>query len=945
MLPPTEVVQTVDLLVVDKLKTDGNYVTNAVRIGKVSDLITTLDLNFTGNVTFINTIQPPVGEELDGIFDHITIRQSLNLYPDADVNGLFLDHLEDVTITNPKEGDILLYTPNSTTGEYQFVNTPGIPYPPNNTDRIYGWSEGSWVDITDCIKCPTYTIGDLSILKIDDLPLEVDRTHTYSVVHPTADPILKDLTYTWSANSDQVVISNKTSKITNITYRSEGTYNLTCVVDSPTSVDGPKVATREVLVKDIETFRILTEPDEYPVETEDGYFVTYMTDRYIGSVTLTRTDNRGNDVGETISLVANIDSNLPINGVSYQWNVNNGASIVGPANAAAVDIKLNNAGQTTISCLVSGNSDDSPQAGFYSLAVGGGTPSPSPTPTPSPTPGITIGTVTLNQDKENPGIGQSVVYTGVISGNADDARFVWSISPSTPNTALGDQFTVIHNEEREYTITATVSSATAKDSPKTVTFKRTITGTIGNITGRKLTTDPLYEGESAQFIAETDGTADALTYTWATVPDTSTITQIRDTESVVSIKFDYARNYSIVVTVTSNTPDSPKTKSTTIPVNIIGQPDPEPPKPIPIPTPTPTPTPSPSPTPTPTPTPTPQPTPVIGKVNITRYDNSSINFQDKEIFIADAPNSNTSDLTYTWSASDSSVTIYNYDQGKKVMDVSFSKYGSFNIYCDVSSPGATTSRGSYRVYLPEPSIACPPNISIPSTISLNNSFSVTSPSISGYSKDYRLHWRTTRGSFQYRAGGWQNSNTFIVGGSGCNPDILMGDCCPKDVFVSVRYRKSGLSDLICTSNTVVIDKSSQSKPIITNIGNTPNERNPGQKFTASGGSATNGAKMQWTCGRALIERPGSTPYMIDHIKHSGLGGPNTTWLDYGTELTFPSKLTSDMVNGYSSLHGNRVLNIFVYAKAVGVCEDSHDYRRKYDYPSLGNVALPGYHIP
>ena len=222
-------------------------------------------------------------------------------------------------------------------------------------------------------------------------------------------------------------------------------------------------------------------------------------------------------------------------------------------------------GQTTMSCAVSGSAPDSPQVGFYNVGVG----TPTPTPEPEPSPGITIGDCNLNSSIANPGIGESVTYTAVPTGNVTDERYAWAISPSTPNTADGDKLTVVHNSEREYTITVTVSSATATDSPKTFTFKRDIVGTIGNLTGRKVTSDPIYEGEAAQFIAETDGTSDQLIYPWETIPDSSSISQIRDTESVANITFEYARNYSIVVTVTSNTPDSPRTKSTTLPVNIL----------------------------------------------------------------------------------------------------------------------------------------------------------------------------------------------------------------------------------------------------------------------------------------------------------------------------------------------------------------------------------------
>ena len=66
-LPPSELVLKDDLMVVDRLQAGRTYITNAVRLGKIIDYITTLDLNFTGNLTFNNTIQPLPGNTLDAI--------------------------------------------------------------------------------------------------------------------------------------------------------------------------------------------------------------------------------------------------------------------------------------------------------------------------------------------------------------------------------------------------------------------------------------------------------------------------------------------------------------------------------------------------------------------------------------------------------------------------------------------------------------------------------------------------------------------------------------------------------------------------------------------------------------------------------------------------------------------------------------------------------------
>ena len=78
-----------------------------ISLGASIDFNLDKDLDFTGNVTFKNTIQPPPGEELNGVFDTLTIRKESKLRSTTDIEGLYVNkHFEDVNAT-PQEGDML----------------------------------------------------------------------------------------------------------------------------------------------------------------------------------------------------------------------------------------------------------------------------------------------------------------------------------------------------------------------------------------------------------------------------------------------------------------------------------------------------------------------------------------------------------------------------------------------------------------------------------------------------------------------------------------------------------------------------------------------------------------------------------------------------------------------------------------------------------------------
>ena len=210
-LTPTEDVGKDDLLVVDKLQLSTEYVTNSITIGKLVDFITSSDLNFTGDITFVNTIQAPPDYTLDGIFDRVTIRESITLLEGAEVNGLYLDDLEDVEIDSPEVGDVILYA-----GEGIFRNRSiGRDYvreaPADG--RTYARKNGVWTDITDCIRCPDEgkvgTIGDVSVIRLTTGDIFVNDPVRFSA---TIGGDSTDVMYSWTTSpATAIIVSDRES--------------------------------------------------------------------------------------------------------------------------------------------------------------------------------------------------------------------------------------------------------------------------------------------------------------------------------------------------------------------------------------------------------------------------------------------------------------------------------------------------------------------------------------------------------------------------------------------------------------------------------------------------------------------------------------------------------------------------------------------------------------
>lgn len=210
-LTPTETLIKDDFLVVDKLQPGTDYITSKATVGTVANFLASSDLNFTGNVTFSNTIQPPPSLTLDAVFDNLVIRESLTISDGATVSGLFLDYLEDVKIVSPQEGESLVYRIDPSGIGYfrnEVVLSDVVEEAPDD-GRIYARQSEAWKDITDCIKCPDEVIDQIGNVLISI----ADGTDPNNIINDvpiafsaTIDGNVEDVTFSWSTVPNSVII-------------------------------------------------------------------------------------------------------------------------------------------------------------------------------------------------------------------------------------------------------------------------------------------------------------------------------------------------------------------------------------------------------------------------------------------------------------------------------------------------------------------------------------------------------------------------------------------------------------------------------------------------------------------------------------------------------------------------------------------------------------------
>ena len=90
-----------DQLIINDLSSNTDAVTRITEIASFIEFFTSQDLHFSGDVTFTGSLKPPPGQELDVVFNNVTLKGDLILEPTVAVKGLELNkHLDDVSI-NP----------------------------------------------------------------------------------------------------------------------------------------------------------------------------------------------------------------------------------------------------------------------------------------------------------------------------------------------------------------------------------------------------------------------------------------------------------------------------------------------------------------------------------------------------------------------------------------------------------------------------------------------------------------------------------------------------------------------------------------------------------------------------------------------------------------------------------------------------------------------------
>ena len=235
-----------------------------------------------------------------------------------------------------------------------------------------------------------------------------------------------DETYVWTTTDDGATIVNGNTSSPTITYSAEGTYTTNVKVTSNLSTDSP---------------------------TNKPIAITCTAPISIGNATASGPATAYTGQPETYSV--SIDGNAQ--DATYAWETtDSGANISGISSVNAA-ITFSVPGNYDVKCVVSSGSStpSSVTSSVQPVAV---------------TTQVLIGTVTI----VGPATGTTNVagsYTANYDGNAGsaDAVYNWTIAPDTPGaiaTAGAKTTDVTLATEDNYTLSCSVSAATADDSPQ-----------------------------------------------------------------------------------------------------------------------------------------------------------------------------------------------------------------------------------------------------------------------------------------------------------------------------------------------------------------------------------------------------------------------------------------------------------------------------------------------
>ena len=409
----------------------SSIATFRISFGGVIDYISKHDLNFSGNNTYLNTIQSPAGKQLDGIFDDLTVKRNFILAPTTTVQGFNLNtDADDVSITlgGLVPGSILVWDPNALQGDGAWVNAMGADFGLEDAPvdgRVYARKDGLWKDITDCIKCPednVSTIGPVTITKVTSGDVLVNKPITFTALN-TGDA--DDVKYTWSVIPNTVIIASVDNEKITIIFDEVIDYIVRVVANDFWAVDSPQSSNYNVTVSET-----------------------------IGQVLITAETN---DVQVNVPILYSASVEGNVRNPNYSWSVSPNTATITIRDTNKALISFTEAIDYIIKCIVtSTDATDSPQDATYNVGVNNLIGNVEVTK-------VTSGDVYVNQEVE---------FITTNDGSSSNVSYDWSVIPSTVVIRNKNSQTanITFVNPTDYAVTCTLASPTATDSPRSDTY-------------------------------------------------------------------------------------------------------------------------------------------------------------------------------------------------------------------------------------------------------------------------------------------------------------------------------------------------------------------------------------------------------------------------------------------------------------------------------------------
>ena len=260
----------------------GDITTKKLPLGGLIEFIESQELVFNNGILVNSHIKPPAGGNLNIDVDNILVNNNLQIRPGATVTGLLLnEHLDDVNVSNPKDGEILQW--DDSNGEWINIEGEfGIEEAPSD-GQIYARQDGKWVDITDLIDSDKPEFGFVSIQRLTTGGIYPLMPETFRVVMVGDFPT--DIKFRWFVdvtNTDKVTITNGDTNTVTMVFAEVGTYTINCELSSDTVSNSPIVASVTLNVTPLLDYVLKENGEKIRLDGKNGYLVYEYDDSGTG---------------------------------------------------------------------------------------------------------------------------------------------------------------------------------------------------------------------------------------------------------------------------------------------------------------------------------------------------------------------------------------------------------------------------------------------------------------------------------------------------------------------------------------------------------------------------------------------------------------------------------------------------------------------------------------